>query len=123
MIGWKLLEQQVVDAKAISRFATDEELFRALEHDLIDVAIIEKSQGTVFMQKNTSLHVVEPPLLKQTCYLYLNKKNALLMPKISSELKKMKQNGSYDKIFNDVMRPYKLEHEYISRQPIVLIKN
>lgn len=112
LIGWKVLELNVIGVKQVSRFATDLELFTALEKNLIDVAIIEKSQGIALIPKGSTIRVLEPELLKFPCYLYLHKKQSALIPKISDELKKMKSNGSYEKIFNDVMRPYKLENEY-----------
>lgn len=112
LIGWKVLELNVTDVKQVTRFATDLELFNALEKNLIDVAIIEKSQGIALLTKGTSIRVLEPELLKLPCYLYLNKKHSLLIPKISDELIKMKSNGSYEKIFKNVMRPYQLDNEY-----------
>jgi len=106
LIGWKILESKVVGTKAVTRFATDKDLFRALEEGLIDVAIYEKLQGDFLIRKGSGVRVLEPPLFKPVCYLYLNKKHSVLIPLISEELKKMKQDGSMRKIFYEALLPY-----------------
>jgi polar amino acid transport system substrate-binding protein len=112
LIGWKTLEKKIVGTKALSQFATDGDLLRALEKGLIDVAILEKSQGISRIRADSGIRLLQPALIKGDCYCYLSKKHSRLIPLLATELKKMKQDGSYRKIFQDVMQPYSLGHEY-----------
>lgn len=106
LIGWKILEREITGVKQVTAYATDSELFFALEKNLIDVAIIEKSQGLALLHKDSGIHVLSPPLIMQPCYLYLHKKHAELLPKFDEEMIKMKKDGRYEKIFKDALSPY-----------------
>jgi polar amino acid transport system substrate-binding protein len=107
LTGWKILEKEVTGVKQISLFTTDKDLFWALEKNQIDVAIIEKSQGVALLQAGSNIRISDPPLIEQPCYLYLHTKHAALLPKFSAEIKQMKKDGRYAKIFNKALLPYK----------------
>jgi polar amino acid transport system substrate-binding protein len=106
LIGRKLLEEKITGAKSLIKFSTDEEIIDALERNQIDLGIIEKSQGMALIQERLYIKMLRPALFQDDCYLYLNKKHRLWVPVFAAELKKMKQDGSLTKIFNDGFRPY-----------------
>jgi polar amino acid transport system substrate-binding protein len=106
LIGWKIVERNVVGAKSATGYATDKEMFMALEKEVIELAIIEKAQGLALLQNHTGIHLLKSPFIQDSCYLYLHNKHQHLIPKISTELKNMQQNGKFKKIFNDSQHPY-----------------
>jgi polar amino acid transport system substrate-binding protein len=106
LIGRKLLEEKIVGVKSLVKFSTDEEIIDALERNQIDLGIMEKSQGMALVQSRLNIKILRPALFQDDCYLYLNKKHRLWVPVFAAELKKMKQDGSLKKIFNDGFRPY-----------------
>jgi polar amino acid transport system substrate-binding protein len=106
LIGWKILEKNVGGAKSATGYASDIEMFIALENEEIDIAFIEKAQGLSLLQKRTRIHQLKPPFLEAVCYLHLHKKHQHLIPKILTELNKMKLNGKLNKVFNEAMHPY-----------------
>lgn len=106
LIGRKLLEEKVDGLTSLTKFSTDQEIIDALEKNQIDLGIIEKSQGMYLIQSHAGIRALHPALFQDNCYLYLNRKHRHLIPKISAELKRMKQDGSLKKIFNEGLRPY-----------------
>jgi len=106
LIGRKLLEEKVNGVTSLTKFPTDQEIIDALENNQIDLGIIEKSQGMHLIQSHADIRALQPALFQDNCYLYLNRKHRQLIPKISAELKRMKQDGSLKKILNDSFRPY-----------------
>lgn len=106
LIGRKKLEENVIGVKSLSKFATDEEIVDALETNKIDLGIFEKSQGLRLTQGYGKIKMLEPQLYHGVCYLYLNKKHQAWVLLFTQEIRKMKQDGSMKKIWQESMRPY-----------------
>jgi len=102
------VERNTKDAS--SRFTVDsaDQLFRMLDEDRIDIAVIEQMIGleTISRLGIKGVRVLSPPLLSGDWYLYLHKKHADLIPKVDNEIRKMKKDGSYDRIWNQVRQRY-----------------
>jgi polar amino acid transport system substrate-binding protein len=106
LLGRKELEDKVVGVKSLIKFSTDAEIIDALERNQIDLGIIEKSQGLLLIQSHADIKALQPALFQDGCYLYLNRKHSSWVPLFAAELKKMKQDGSWKKIFNAGFHPY-----------------
>jgi polar amino acid transport system substrate-binding protein len=50
-------------------------------------------------------HALEPPIAVREMYLYLNKKHAALIPRISAALAQMKEDGEYQRIYSQTLTP------------------
>jgi polar amino acid transport system substrate-binding protein len=112
LIGRKVLEEKVLGVKALTKYATDEEIIAALVNNQIDLGIIEKSQGMYLIQKKPALKALQPALYQDECYLYLNAKHKSWLPVFAAELKKMKQDGSMKQIFKTAFMPYLMGETY-----------
>lgn len=106
--GWKIVERNTKDTS--SRFMVDsaDQLFHMLDNGHIDVAIIEQMVGleTVSRLDIKGVKLLSPPLLSGDWFLYLHKKHSHLIPRIDEELRKMKNDGTYDRIWNTVRQRY-----------------
>ncbi|QTA93179.1 substrate-binding periplasmic protein [Desulfonema magnum] len=81
-----------------------EELFKSLDKGLIDIALYAHLDGLVFIKnhfKGSGMRVLEPPLVELPLYNYLHKKHKKLVPKITSVLQKMEQEGMIQKIVQE----------------------
>jgi ABC-type amino acid transport substrate-binding protein len=106
LIGRKLLEEKVTGVKSLTKFATDQGIIDALENNQIDFGIMEISQGMHLIKSRAEVRALQPALFQDNCYLYLHRKHQTWVPVFAAQLKKMKQDGSLKKIFNDGFRPY-----------------
>jgi len=98
--GWKILEMNIHDPKSLV-LATDEtNLFDLLVNNRVDLIIYEKYQGVEFINKHKlkNIVVLDQPLVTAAMYLYLNKNEAALIPRLEQALKDMKKDGTYDRI-------------------------
>ena len=51
------------------------------------------------------MKVHEPPLASVDMYMYMHKEHAHLVPKLAQALKDMKADGTYRKIFDEILTP------------------
>lgn len=109
LTGWKILERTIVGARSLVKVETGAQLFSMLDRGRIDVAVIEKLEGLHFL-KTMGIHdvrVLEPAYVQGDWFLYLNKKHAALVPRLTEELRKMKQDGTHQRLFDSVLARYK----------------
>lgn len=108
LTGWKILERHIVGTRSLVKLETGRQLFAMLDKDRIDLAVIEKLEGMHFVQNMglKGIKILQPAFVEGDWFLYLNKKHAALVPKLAAEIRNMKQDGSYQRIFDDVLRRY-----------------
>ncbi|NRR29119.1 transporter substrate-binding domain-containing protein [Oxalobacteraceae bacterium] len=108
LTGWKILERSIVGTRSLQKLETGRQLFSMLDKDRIDLAVIEKLEGMHFIQSMglQGIRILEPAFVEGDWFLYLHKRHAALVPRIAEELRKMKQDGSYQRIFDGVLRRY-----------------
>ncbi len=108
--GWKILEKNIVDTKSMDKVENAQELFSMLDKNRIDVAVYEKLQGLVTIQKYgyKNIKILQPSFIESDWYLYLNKKHAALVPQINAAIKAMKDDGTHKRIFDGVSKRYAL---------------
>jgi len=76
-----------------------------LKKDRVDLVIYERVQAQYLIKKYQldDIRVILPPLIVKNMYMYLNKRHIKLIPKLTEALKQMKQDGSYNRIFNNIL--------------------
>jgi len=98
--GWKILEKNVPKSARITKTKNSSQLFNLLKKDRTDFVIYEHWGGHEVMTgmglKNIKMR--KPALASKEMFIYLHKKHAVLVPKISAALLEMKKDGSYRKI-------------------------
>lgn len=106
IIGWKVFEQNVSKGKEITLVRDANQLFGLLKAGRADIALYERWQGLAKSRAmGLSPLVLEPPLVRTKMYMYLHKKHADLVPRVSEALVKLKRNGSYQRIFDSTLGP------------------
>lgn len=106
LTGWKILERSITGTRSLQKLETGRQLFAMLAMDRIDVAVIEKLEGLQFVRSMglQGVRVLEPAYVEGDWFLYLNKKHAALVPRLAEQIRLMKQDGSYQRIFGPALR-------------------
>ncbi len=107
--GWKILENNTKDHKNVNIVRSPAELFSMLDKNRIDIALYAKWMGLEIVRKKNiqGIRVIEPPLAMREMYVYLNKKHSRHINNIASALKKIKENGEYQRLFDiKVIQPF-----------------
>lgn len=100
--GWKILENNVPKTAAITKTKNSQQLFTLLQKDRADFIIYEHWGGK-YLSKQLQLDNVDlraPALAKKEMFMYLHKKHAALVPKLTQVLSEMKKDGSYQGLVN-----------------------
>lgn len=103
--GWKIYENNIVEAKSLSAADSTEALFRMLQSDRVDVAMSARIDGLYTAKRIglTNVRVLEPPLATVQLFLYLHRSHADIVPRIEGALREMKADQSFYRIRNKVL--------------------
>jgi polar amino acid transport system substrate-binding protein len=106
--GWKILEANLADARSLVKIKNQKLLFSLLGKHRTDIAVYSRFEGQEMIKQLglQSIRVLEPPLATREMFLYLNKKHLSLIPMIATQLRSMKHDGTYDRIFKKTLGPY-----------------
>jgi polar amino acid transport system substrate-binding protein len=106
--GWKILEANLADARSLVKVKNQKLLFSLLGKHRTDIAVYSRFEGQEMIERLglQSIRVLEPPLATREMFLYLNKKHLSLIPMIAKQLRSMKHDGTYDRIFEKALGPY-----------------
>jgi polar amino acid transport system substrate-binding protein len=106
--GWKILERSTQRNPSRIMVDSTDQLFRMLDQGRVEVALIERLVGmeTLNRLRIKGVRTLSPPFLAGDWFLYLHKKHQALVPRIDAELRKMKQDGSYERIRQQVLGRY-----------------
>jgi len=111
--GWKIIEWNTTTARTVTLVDAGEQLFAMLADGRIDLGIIERTTGMMHLKvlNIKDIRVLEPAFLAGDWYLYLHKKHQNLVPIIAAEIRKMKEDGSHQRIFEIIKNRYQnLDH-------------
>jgi len=107
--GWKIIEWNTKTARSVTLVDEGEQLFAMLADSRIDLGIIERMTGMMHAKKLgfKNIRVLEPAFLSGDWYLYLHKKHRQLAPTIVDEIRRMKNDGSHQRIFETVLKRFR----------------
>lgn len=105
IIGWKVFEQNVPTGKEVTKVRDADQLFTLLARERADVVLYERWQSMAQTRAmGIKVQVMEPPLVHTKMYMYLHKKHAALVPRVAQALAKLKQNGTYQRIYDSTLK-------------------
>jgi polar amino acid transport system substrate-binding protein len=106
--GWKILEANLDDVRSLVKVKNQELLFSLLGKHRTDIAVYSRFEGQEMIKRLglQSIRVLEPPLATREMFLYLNKRHLALIPAVAKQLRSMKHDGTYDRIFKKTLGPY-----------------
>lgn len=104
--GWKIFEKNT--DKYLDHLILDDKirLFQLLDKERIDAVLCSKTVGqdVIDSLRLKGVHFALPPLVIKKNYLYLHKKHAALATEISSTLRQMKLDGSYETLYDTILQ-------------------
>lgn len=109
--GWKIFERNITSYASMTHVYTAKQLFQLLDADRVDVVAYAYHPGK-WMIRNLGLkniHAVDTGFEKRKLYFYMHKKHELLIPKADIELRRMRKDGSYKKIYKQTILDKGLE--------------
>ncbi len=106
IIGWKIFEKNVTQAREITQVRDADQLFGLLGSGRADVVLYERWQGLERVRAmGIKAKVLEPPLARTDMFIYLHKKHEAMVPAVSQALARLKKNGSYQRIQEATLAP------------------
>ncbi|MDP3700399.1 MAG: transporter substrate-binding domain-containing protein [Hylemonella sp.] len=101
IIGWKAFEANVSGVKELALASNVDQLFTLLEMGRTDVVLYERLHGLIkAREKGLIVQTMEPPLLRSKLYIYVHRKHAALAPRLAEALRRLKQDGTYQRIYS-----------------------
>ena len=109
--GWKILEANLADVKSLIRVQNQQLLFTLLAKHRADIVVYSRFEGYEMIRKFDlkSILALEPPLAKREMFLYLHKEHLPLIPEIAKQLRSIKHDGTYDRIFKKTLGIYSMD--------------
>lgn len=106
--GWKIFDENVKKTKTTNRVKNAQQLFQLLDAGRTDVALTTKMGGYAVIRemKLIGVRFIEPPLAATPNYLYLNRRHEKLALRFAGTLKEMKKDGTYDRLYREIIAPY-----------------
>lgn len=107
--GWKIYEQNLAGAERVTTADDPEQLFRLLDLNRIEVALYERSLGAALAKQQglKGVRPLAPPLATREMFIYLHKRHANLVPRMTDALRAMKREGFYQRVYNEKLKPYR----------------
>jgi polar amino acid transport system substrate-binding protein len=109
--GWKILENNIIRFKELTKVKNAELLFKTLRDDKVDLVVYNKLDGlgTIKELSLKGIYPLERTLATKEMFLYLHKNREDIIPQLTHALRSMKSDGTYDRIKASVFAPYLLE--------------
>lgn len=104
--GWKILENNIVGVKSLTRVRDEQVLFSLLLAGKSDLVVYDRMQGKVVLKQLAAedIRILKPPLAVKGMYPYLHKRHAALVPKLEQTLRAMKKDGTFKRIVEETLR-------------------
>jgi polar amino acid transport system substrate-binding protein len=103
--GWKILERRLSNLSNLVKVKDVLHALLLLKNKRTDVVILDRYSGleTANRLGFTNIRVNGPPLYSRSMYLYLNKRNAEVARKLAMALRTMKNDGTYQHIYDETL--------------------
>jgi polar amino acid transport system substrate-binding protein len=107
--GWKIYEQALEGAPHVTTVDDPEQLMRLLALGRIEVALYERWIGVALLRQQgiRDVHVLRPSLANREMFIYLHKRHAALVPRLTAALRSLRQEGIYQKVYDQKLKPYR----------------
>lgn len=105
--GWKILEINITKYQSLAKVRNTQQLFKLLKLGRVDIVLIERWQG-LYAAKHLdikNIHITETPFAQKAMYFHLHKKNQSLVNKVADALRKVKADGTYEKLMQQTLQP------------------
>ena len=104
--GWKILEANVGETRSVTKVRDSEQLFNLLINDRADLIIFEKWEGLHIIDAlgTEDITMLQPPLAMPEMYMYVHEKHERLIPELVAALKAMRDDGTYQDIFDRTLK-------------------
>ena len=98
--GWKILEKNLAQIPSLTLVTNKKSLFAMLESGRLDAAVFDWTEGEALLSKGkpSTIRPIKPLLAKRDMYVYMNKRHAALVGRLSNALKDMKRDGTFQRI-------------------------
>jgi polar amino acid transport system substrate-binding protein len=105
--GWKILEENIKNTRSLHKVRNERILFSLLAGDQVDIVVYSRLGGgaTIREMGLQDIKVLEPPFAVREMFLYLNSRHAELVAPVSESLRKMKEDGAFQRIINHHTQP------------------
>lgn len=106
--GWKIVERNIPDSSTRTLVKNPDQLFGLFKKQRTEIVVYERWGGLKLLEQLQMLNVkiIDPPLAQKKMYMYLHKKHRDLVPLLSDALKAMKEDGTYQRIYDEVLGRY-----------------
>lgn len=93
---------------SVTKVKNAELLFKLLDSHRTEAVLITKLAGYGMIQKLglKNMKFVDPPLAVEPNFLFLNKRHESLSPILAQTLRELKADGTYDKIYAEIISSY-----------------
>ena len=107
IIGWKILEQNIPSETVTIPVNNVQQLFSLLINNRADFVIYSKWLGLKYIKTNRllNINIIEPALTTQKMYIYLNKRHAELAKNLAKKIREMKDDGTYQNMYQETLSP------------------
>lgn len=105
--GWKILEKNIQNTKTLLKVDNPEILFDILDKERVDIIVYNRYDGYGVIKKLNlqGIKVLAPPLTVREMFLYLHVKHKELAPKMATALRSIKTDGTYERLFDEIIEP------------------
>ncbi|MBT0665934.1 transporter substrate-binding domain-containing protein [Geobacter pelophilus] len=109
--GWKILENNIVGVKSLTKVRDEHVLFPLLLTGKVDIVVYDRRQGEYALKQlgAEGVRALQPPLIVKPMYPYLNKRHADLVPKLDQILKAMKKDGTVKRIVTETLHTFSIQ--------------
>ena len=105
--GWRIYEKNVVDTKKLTLVQNAEQLFKLLLNKRTDLILFEYYRGSWWNKHlNAHAYLIGSPIVEKDMFIYMHKKHAALVPKISKVLTELIKNGGYQRIKDETLNAF-----------------
>lgn len=103
--GWRILEMNVKSDISVTRVEDTRQLIKILDNDRVDLVVSERWQARLAIKSLAinSLTIHQPPIKTNELFIVVHKRHEKLIPKLTSIIKSMKQDGSFERIYRQTL--------------------
>ncbi|VAW78207.1 hypothetical protein MNBD_GAMMA15-2126 [hydrothermal vent metagenome] len=105
--GWKIFEQNIPASAELVSVKNADQLFTLLVKNRTDVILYSRWSGLAYIRKHQlqNINIVEKSLAQESMYVYLHERHRKLVPLLASELRALKTDGEYQRLFTEILLP------------------